>query len=128
MFGWANIHSPTCDVTKARAMLVVDLQEAMIGEGDRSQVPYLIGALIEYDHGGDEEAEICNCDFMKRMSHLEWCELRVLSQKAMEVLMANQASAGMVDMVNGAYAVANAVIEHRFGNHDRRAYPDGMHG
>jgi len=51
---WDNVHDDACPVTGARASLVKELHR-------NPHDQYLLGAVPEYDHGGDQEAELCTC-------------------------------------------------------------------
>ena len=51
---WNTQHSLECEVTKQRANLLAELAQ------DPDNV-YLLGAVPEYDEGGDQEAELCDC-------------------------------------------------------------------
>jgi len=51
---WQQEHSPDCPVVRYRADLLRELA------ADPNN-PYLLGALPEYDGGGDQEAENCTC-------------------------------------------------------------------
>jgi hypothetical protein len=56
---WQNTHRDECPVTTGRRMLSDDLEQ-------RPDDPYLLGAVPEWDRGGDEEAEACTCDAVPR--------------------------------------------------------------
>jgi hypothetical protein len=51
---WNTQHAPACQVTKERADLLAALENDPTNAG-------LLGALPEYDNGGDQEAENCDC-------------------------------------------------------------------
>ena len=51
---WQQEHSPDCPVVRYRADLLLSL-------ATDPNNPYLLGALPEYDNGGDQEAENCTC-------------------------------------------------------------------
>lgn len=53
---WVNQHSDECPVTHGRRGLLADI-EADTGTGRDG----LLGAVPEYDGGGDQEAELCTC-------------------------------------------------------------------
>lgn len=53
---WRSEHGLECPVTYWRERLAADLDQA--SDTDR---PALLGAVIEYDDGGDQEAELCTC-------------------------------------------------------------------
>lgn len=53
---WQNAHADTCAVTAARIDLLAKLR-------DDPENPYLHGAVPEYDGGGDQEGELCTCDY-----------------------------------------------------------------
>lgn len=50
---WENEHDPSCPVTAGR----IDLLKEM----DYETSPYLLGAVPEYQAGGDQEVELCQC-------------------------------------------------------------------
>lgn len=52
---WTNQHDPKCPVTRYRRELLADLAR---DPGNR----YLLGAVPEYDDGGDQEVELCECE------------------------------------------------------------------
>lgn len=56
---WTNQHAASCQVTKDRANL---LERLANDPGN----PYLLGAVPEYDNGGDQEAENCDCGAYRR--------------------------------------------------------------
>lgn len=131
MFGWNNAHHETCEVTKERAGLESAVRNAFNGGEREGDIEYLIGAWREYDNGGDEERELCTCDFFDGMTHEEWCQLRVLSEKAMRYTMKlvddghveKEKAAPFIQMLNEGYAVANAVIKIRFEKSSKEAMP-----
>ena len=51
---WRNEHSEGCPVTYWRGRLANDLEPD-------PENPYLLGAVPEWDEGGDQEAEVCTC-------------------------------------------------------------------
>ena len=51
---WRSEHSVACPVTHWRERLLADLEQD-------PEDPYLLGAVPEYDEGGDQEAELCTC-------------------------------------------------------------------
>ena len=51
---WRNDHSEGCPVTYWRGRLANDLEPD-------PENPYLLGAVPEWDEGGDQEAEVCTC-------------------------------------------------------------------
>lgn len=57
---WQILHASDCPVTAQRAALLVEIAEAE-SAGDDQRVASLRGAEIEYDLGGDQEAEECRC-------------------------------------------------------------------
>ena len=59
---WATRHTEGCPVTVARASLLADLERDPASPG-------LLGAVPEYDNGGDQEAELCTCEAVARCSH-----------------------------------------------------------
>jgi hypothetical protein len=50
---WENEHDPSCPVTEQRIDLLKQL--------DYEATPYLLGAVPEYQAGGDQEVELCEC-------------------------------------------------------------------
>lgn len=52
---WVNQHDAECPVNDYRTALLADLAEDPTN-------PYLLGAVPEYDHGGDQELELCECE------------------------------------------------------------------
>lgn len=51
---WKIKHDDDCQVTVDRAGLLAELAAD-------PKNPYLLGALPEYDNGGDQEVELCTC-------------------------------------------------------------------
>lgn len=62
MTGWVVAHDEGCPVTLARASLLADL-------ADDPENPYLLGAVPEYDEGGDQEVELCECGVVRSPIH-----------------------------------------------------------
>ena len=55
---WVNQHEPDCPITKHRKDLLNDLAQDPTNQ-------YLLGAVPEYDEGGDQEVELCICPAMR---------------------------------------------------------------
>lgn len=51
---WTNVHDAKCPVSVSRRNLLADLAKDPTNR-------YLLGAVPEYDHGGDQEVELCEC-------------------------------------------------------------------
>ena len=58
---WHNQHTDDCAVTVARVSLLAELAASDAEQGDSGRHAYLLGAVPEYDNGGDQEVELCTC-------------------------------------------------------------------
>jgi hypothetical protein len=61
---WHVQHADYCPVTSARVGLGVALAASEVGSREHD---YLLGAVPEYDLGGDQEVELCTCGRAGRM-------------------------------------------------------------
>lgn len=61
---WSTQHADDCPVTRHRAELLVEIGDTQFGT---DRMAYLMGAVPEYDLGGDQEVELCTCGTAGRM-------------------------------------------------------------
>lgn len=58
---WENIHTAECPITSQRADLLREIAQLDVDRGDSGRMAALLGAVPEYDCGGDQEVEGCEC-------------------------------------------------------------------